>query len=191
MSKSIRSMSALAALGFMVTSAEAVTFTPPSAGSYNFGEVVVGQTGVINLTVDILYFGFEIAKLITVNDFSTGYMAGTGTCESGSKCSLKFTYTPTAPTPTSGKIPVGILSLNISSILAVVYTAPVPNLAPPACAIGDNTSCNDKTSSFGLTLSGSAIAPAVVPLPAAFPLLGGALSLLGLFGWRRNRIAVA
>lgn len=35
------------------------------------------------------------------------------------------------------------------------------------------------------------LAPEVtpVPLPAAFPLLGGALSLLGFFGWRRKRMA--
>ena len=30
-----------------------------------------------------------------------------------------------------------------------------------------------------------------VPLPAALPLLGGALSLLGFFGWRRKRLAAA
>lgn len=34
-------------------------------------------------------------------------------------------------------------------------------------------------------------APAPVPLPAAFSLLGGALSLLGFFGWRRKRMATA
>ena len=32
-------------------------------------------------------------------------------------------------------------------------------------------------------------APAVVPIPAALPLFGGALGLLGLLGWRRNRVA--
>ena len=31
--------------------------------------------------------------------------------------------------------------------------------------------------------------PSAVPLPAALPLLGGALSLLGFFGWRRKRLA--
>ena len=36
---------------------------------------------------------------------------------------------------------------------------------------------------------GPEVAP--VPLPAAFPLLGGALSLLGFFGWRRKRMAAA
>ena len=33
--------------------------------------------------------------------------------------------------------------------------------------------------------------PAPVPLPAAFPLLAGALGVLGLFGWRRKRMATA
>ncbi len=33
--------------------------------------------------------------------------------------------------------------------------------------------------------------PAPIPLPAALPLLGGGLSLLGLLGWRRKRTAAA
>ena len=37
--------------------------------------------------------------------------------------------------------------------------------------------------------SGSITPVAPVPLPAALPLLGGALSLLGFLGWRRKRMA--
>ena len=38
-------------------------------------------------------------------------------------------------------------------------------------------------------LASTSINVNVIPIPAAFPLLAGALGLLGLFGWRRKRVA--
>ncbi|WP_422039615.1 hypothetical protein [Roseibium sp.] len=37
------------------------------------------------------------------------------------------------------------------------------------------------------TISGTVINPTNVPIPAALPLLGGALGALGFFGWRRRK----
>lgn len=47
-------------------------------------------------------------------------------------------------------------------------------------------------SSFGPALDNISITSiSAVPIPAALPLFGGALGLMGLFGWRRKRMAAA
>jgi len=52
-----------------------------------------------------------------------------------------------------------------------------------------NTTTTTTRDFLGAWLYETPVTP--VPLPAAFSLLGGALSLLGFFGWRRKRMAAA
>ena len=59
-----------------------------------------------------------------------------------------------------------------------------------------NTAILSIVTSLGTTVTFAddrvlSVDPSAVPLPAALPLLGGALSLLGFFGWRRKRMAAA
>jgi hypothetical protein len=60
-----------------------------------------------------------------------------------------------------------------------------PFLNPPFGAPGDGSRDTSHISVYFQE------GTSVVPLPAALPLFGGALGILGLLGWRKRRIAAA
>ena len=69
--------------------------------------------------------------------------------------------------------------ISISDIMTTAHTVTIN--------FGSSSWANGEFLSFDLVTEH--VAP--VPLPAAFPLFAGGLGLLGLFGWRRKRMAAA
>jgi len=167
MLKSLKLLIAAAAMSLMATSAHAVTFTPSATNSLNFGEVAIGDSKTISWNISwILGDEEDLDPFSYTLSETVDYLVVGRTCNPTlGTCSFDFQFTPS----TLGQLTLENLvqlNLDISS--------------GPSAAVRHT---------YSLNTTGEGIGP--VPLPAAFPLLAGALSLLGLFGWRRKRMAVA
>ncbi len=153
-------------MSLMATSAHAVTFTPSSTNPLDFGEVSVGDTKTIGWDISWILGDGENLEISSITFSATGgYSTDNTVCKPDErKCSFDVLFAPL----TLGQLTSeSLVQLNLAS----------PG-SPPA-----------PQNSYSLNTTGVGISP--VPLPAAFPLLAGALSLLGFFGWRRKRMAVA
>ena len=184
MPRTLKLLIAAAAMSFIATSAHAVTFhtdpsinTEPFVGLLDFGEVVIGDTKTIRLNISwALGVGeshnstptfmtgsdssYE-AKYVSV-DVSNQCLAQGGASVASGLCYVDLLFTPS------------VLGISEGSSLAILnlYVL-VPDQG------------TTRHWYYSVNTTGEGINP--VPLPAALPLLGGALSLLGFFGWRRNR----
>lgn len=167
MLKSLKLLIAAAAMSLMATSAHAVTFTPSATNPLDFGEVATGDSKTISWNISWILGGGEslIGFFYTLSD-TDDYLVVDDTCDpTVGTCSFDFQFTPS----TLGQLTLeNLVQLNL-------------NISSGSSAAAQHT--------YSLNTTGEGISP--VPLPAAFPLLAGALSLLGLFGWRRKRMAVA
>lgn len=170
MLKSFKLLLAAAVMCFMTTSAHAVAFIPSAPYDLDFGEVSVGDTRTISWNFSwSLEDGESLdtsrSPLFTIRDRpELGYEATRNSCDSNvNNCFFDIKFTPSTLGPITLKNLVQF-DLYMSSTETPVVT-------------------------YSLDTTGVGIDP--IPLPAAFPLLAGALSLLGLFGWRRKRMVVA
>lgn len=169
MLKSLKLLIPAAAMSLMATSAHAVTFTPSATNSLNFGEVATGESKTISWNIswilgdeeDLDPFSYTLSETVD-------YLVVGRTCNPTlGTCSFDFQFTPS----TLGQLTLeNLVQLNLD----------ISSGSPPSASVRHT---------YSLNTTGVGISP--VPLPAAFPLLAGALSLLGLFGWRRKRMAVA
>ncbi len=190
MPKTLKLLVAAVAMSLMATSAHAVTFhtdpsvnTDPFLGLLDFGEVVIGDTKTIRWEISwTLGAGEQLNKLMSPffsfgdkNGYQVKYVSGEsnnclaqgGPTGTNGSCVFDLLFTPSETGKLEGN---GLVQLNL-------YV--VPFLSED----------DDGHRYYSLNTTGEGINP--VPLPAALSLLGGALSLLGFFGWRRKRMAAA
>ena len=172
MLNSFKLLIAAGVVSLMATSAHAVTFESSVPNPLDFGEVSVGDTKTIGWNISWL-LGHE-ENLASSPTFTIGNVPNTdynamykGCVSAENKCSIVVQFTP-----------------------STLGQSTLENLVQLNLLISSGSSAVDEvTYSYSLNTTGVGINP--VPLPAAFPLLAGALSLLGFLGWRRKRMAVA
>ncbi len=97
------------------------------------------------------------------------------------------------------QIPYGVIPMTITVLTAGALNGfniaeglgPLDDrlfLSMPANSVGLGDNFNTYAV-FSLSTNGNGVSP--VPLPAALPLFGSALAMLGMVGWRRKRWAAA
>ena len=153
----------------MAASASAVTFNPTPPQSYDFGDVLIGDTATISYSASWYYSsgesgGSAVALVSTSNIFGFMIANTSNACESGPNidCTWDLTFTPYFEGPSSFHLKGGLITF---------------------------TSDAGSGALLGISLFGNGIS--ATPLPAALPLFATGLGAMGLLGWRRKRKAKA
>ena len=135
----------------------------------DFGNVQVGTTsGPISVTATVILEAGWVAQSWSVTPPPAPFSLGAVNCPDNSiACTVSFFFSPTIPGPFFG--PSTFLFTQVGQF----------EFLPP------------EQHSATLTLTGTGVAGAETPLPAALPLFATGLGVLGLLGWRRKRKQVA
>ena len=150
----------------VATSASAITFNPAPPQSYDFGNVLIGDTVTVSYSASWDYSSGESGGsvvAITSSPLASSEFTILNTsnaCESGPNidCTWDLSFAPIFEGASGLRLKVGLIQY-ISDAGALIST----NFA----ALGTGVSAT--------------------PLPAAFPLFASGTGALSLMGWRRKR----
>ena len=154
----------LAAYLSMAASASAVTFNPTPPQSYDFGDVLIGDTATISFSASWDYSSGESGGSVDalVLAFGNGFVIAntSNACESGPNidCTWDLSFTP---------IFEGLSAFLLKGAL-IKFTSDTGAVTIP-----------------GFSMFGNGIS--AIPLPTTLPLFASGIGALGLLGWRRKR----